>query len=84
MYTGVEFLICRVKHRPVAVLIYRLTGGRARFGDSNGVRIPPITDEVIPHLRGELRGFVTLIPLDDPVTLPVGDRVEQASFSPSR
>ena len=74
------FLTRRVKHRPVAVLIYRLTGGRARFGDSNGVRIPPITDEAIPHVRGELSGFATLIPLHDPVTLLVGDCVQQASL----
>ena len=70
----------RVKHRPVSVLIYRVMGGRARLGDSDGLRIPPITDEAIPHIRGELSGFATLIPLHDPVTLPVGDRVQQANF----
>ena len=43
----------------------------------NGVTIPSITDEAIPHIRGELRGFATLISLHDPVTLPVGDRVQQ-------
>ena len=37
-------------------------------------------DEAIPHVRGELRGFATLIPLHDSVTLPVGDRVQQASM----
>ena len=65
------FLTRIVKYRAVAVLIYCLTGVRARFGDSNGVRIPPIMDEAIPHVLDELRGFVTLIPLHDPVTLPV-------------
>ena len=74
------FLARRVKHRPVAVLIYHVTGGRARLGDSDGLGLPPITDEAIPHIRGELSGFATLIPLHDPVTLPVGDRVQQASF----
>ena len=74
------FLTRRVKYRPVAVLIYRLTGGRARFGESNGIRIPPITDDAIPYLLGELRGFATLIPLHDLVTLPVGDCVQQASL----
>ena len=74
------FLTRKVKHRSVVVLIYRLTGGGARFGDSNGVRIPPITDEAISHIRGELRRFATFIPLHDPVTLSVGDRVQQASL----
>ena len=54
------FLTRRVKHQPVAMPIYRLTGGRARFSDSNGVRIPPITGEAIPHLLGELRWFAML------------------------
>ncbi|XP_048622882.1 uncharacterized protein LOC106394129 [Brassica napus] len=60
MDTGVGFLTRRVKHRAVAVLIYCLTGGRARFGDSNGVKIPPITDVVIPHILGELRRCMNL------------------------
>ena len=74
------FLARGVKHRPVTVLIYRVTGGRATLGDSYGVRSFPITDEAIPHLSGELSGFTTLISLHDPVPLPVGDRVQQASF----
>ena len=64
----------------MAVLIYHVTGGRARLGDSDGLRIPPITDEAIPYIHGELSGFATLISLHDPVTLPVGDRVQQANF----
>ena len=67
-------------HRPMAVLIYQVTGGGARLGDSHGIRIPPITDEAIPHVRGDGCGFAPLIALHDPVTLPVGDRVQQANF----
>ena len=74
------FLARGVKHRPVTVLIYRVTGGRATLGDSYGVRSFPITDEAIPHLSGELSGFTSLIPVHDPLTLPVGDRVQQANF----
>ena len=74
------FLARSVKHRPVPVLIDRVTGVRASLGDSNRIRKAPITDEAIPHVRGELSGFATLIPLHDPVTLPVGDRVQQANF----
>ena len=76
-----EFLTRRVKHRAVVVLIYRLTGGRARFGDSNGVRIPPIMDEAIPHVLGELRGFATLIPLHDPVFLLVLPLVRHPTYN---
>ena len=74
------FLARSVKHRPVPVLIDCVTGVRARLGDSNGIRKTPISDEAIPDIRGELSGFATLIPLHDPVTLPVGDRVQQANF----
>ena len=56
------FLARSVKHRPVSVLIDRVTGVRARLGDSNGIRKTPITDEAIPHVRGELGGFATLNP----------------------
>ena len=74
------FLARSVKHRPVPVLIDRVTGVRARLDNSNGIRKTPITDEAISHIRGELSGFAMLIPLYDPVTLPVGDRVQQANF----
>ena len=74
---GVWFLARTMLHRPVAVLIYRVTGGGARLGDSHGIRIPPVTDEAIPHVRGDGCGFAPLIALHDPVTLPVGDRVQQ-------
>ena len=74
------FLARSVKHRPVPVLIDRVTGVRARLDNFNGIRKTPITDEVIPHICGELSGFATLIPLHDLVTLPIGDRVQQANF----
>ena len=74
------FLARSVKHRPVSVLIDRVTGVRASLSDSNGIRKAPIMDEAIPHIRGELSGFATLIPLHDPVTLLVGDRIQQANF----
>ena len=47
------FLARSVKHRPVPVLIDRVTGVRASLGDSNGIRKAPITDEAIPHVRGD-------------------------------
>ena len=92
MDTGMGFLARSVKHRPVPVLINRVTGVRARLGDSNGIRKMPISVEAIPHIRGELSRFTTLIPLHDPVTLPVGDRcpisellpLRQTSSSPSQ
>ena len=37
--------------RNVTLLIDRVTGVRARLGDSNGIRKTPITDEAIPHKK---------------------------------
>ena len=34
--TGVGFLTCGVKHRPVAMLIFHLTGGGVTVGEFNG------------------------------------------------
>ena len=70
------FLTRSVKHRPVALLIFRLTGGGGTVGDFNGRWQVPITDEAIPHSRGELSGFSLLITLHDPIILPVGYGVQ--------
>ena len=74
------FLTRGVKHRPIAMLIFRLTGGGATVGDFNRRWQVPITDEAIPHSRGELSEFSLLITLQDPIILPVGYHVQQSFF----
>ena len=75
-----RFLTRSVKHRPVALLIFHLTGGGATVRDFNGRWQGPITDEAIPHSRGELSGLYMLITLHDLIILQVGYRVQQSSF----
>ena len=60
-----------MKHRPVAMLIFRQTGGGATVGDFNGRWHLPIMDEAIPHILGELNSFSLLITLQDPIILLV-------------
>jgi len=69
-----------VKHRTVAVLISRETGGGAAVGDFDRRWQVPITNEAIVHLLGELRRFAMLVSLHDPVIFPVGNCVQQSNF----
>lgn len=62
------------------MLVYRVTGGSTNVCDPNGVGILPVTDEAVPNIRGKLSRFATGVPLDDPGTLPVANRVRQANL----
>lgn len=73
------FLAGSVKHGQITIFILRSSRSRARIGLFDRRRVLPIGDEAIPHIRRELSGL-SLIPVELPLVLPIGDCVAEADL----